>query len=270
MPSKKSQNAVVLVAVLRSRRDLAILLRENWYRIPIKHAPTRKFQYLAFYQPAIFGKRGSCIRYYARVLTRQDSLRIKLLPQELDHPRARERYYRIRVGRIRRLQKPIRNLSPRRVSFGFTTLARLLNARDILQVYDIPPTEQIMNTEFQHARIQTIPQYPLVLSGRRYRLDFAVLCRHGTLAVECDNTKAHSGLRQRARDRRKDAVLKRFGWTMIRLSEPEIISNPPGCVQRVRRAIRELGGQPAVPPKLSFSKERSGEVISCRAPLFCR
>ncbi len=242
MSPKTSQNQAVLVGVLRNQRDLAILLQENWYRIPAEHTPTRKFKYLAFYQPAIFGERGKCIRYYARVLARRDSLRIKLLPQEPNHPRAGQCYYRIRVGQIRQLQKPIQNLSPRRVSFGFTTLARLLHAKNILQLYSVVPTEEIMAVKFRRAGIRAVPQYLLKFSGRRYRLDFAVLCRRGAVAVECDNTKAHSGLRQKARDRRKDAVLRRAGWTVIRLLEPEIVSDSPGCVQKVRRAIRKLGG----------------------------
>ena len=62
---------IVLVGVLRDKRDLNILLKENWYRIPVAQAPRRRFDYLAFYQPLLFCHQGKRIRYYARVLNYQ-------------------------------------------------------------------------------------------------------------------------------------------------------------------------------------------------------
>ncbi|TSC55339.1 MAG: hypothetical protein Greene041679_635, partial [Parcubacteria group bacterium Greene0416_79] len=48
----------VLVGVLKSPRDLKILLEEKWYRIPVSFLPKRKFTHIAFYQPAAFDKEG--------------------------------------------------------------------------------------------------------------------------------------------------------------------------------------------------------------------
>lgn len=53
---------IVLVGVLRNKRDLDALLTKNRYRIPLAHAMRREFDYLAFYQPALFGSRGICKR----------------------------------------------------------------------------------------------------------------------------------------------------------------------------------------------------------------
>ena len=279
-------NTVVLVGVLKDARDLSILLKERWYRIPVKDTPLRDFTYLAFYQPAVFGRTGKRIHYYARVLSyrraspRQSLVRRRvkrrtLLPDEVKHPRAGEWYYQFRLGKVQKLAKPIRNITPRRVTFGFTTLHRLLTSKDILELYGVVPTEQIVQDGMKKAGITAIPQYyvtdqprrgealassPLasirVRSGSRsgrpgnrgggrkkYFLDFAVLCRRGSIAIECDNTKAHSGRRQRGLDKQKNAFLKRRGWTVIRLREKQIVSDLAGCLVRIRRAVRKLGGQ---------------------------
>ena len=65
-----SKNKIVLVGVLKNKRDLGILLEKHWYRIPVFFLPKKKFDYLAFYQPEGFGRRGKRIEYYARVVRR--------------------------------------------------------------------------------------------------------------------------------------------------------------------------------------------------------
>ena len=62
------------------------------------------------------------------------------------------------------------------------------------------------------------------------------------IAIECDNKKAHSGLRQREKDKMKNAFLRRHGWLMIRLPEEKIVSDLKGCIVRIKKAVRKLGG----------------------------
>ncbi len=233
---------IVLVGVLKERRDLKTLLTENWYRIPVKHAPKRKFDYLAFYQPASFNRRRKRIQYYARVLGCRVIQRRNLLSAELSHPRSRDYYLQVRVGKIKKLSKPVKNVIPRRISFGFTTLNRLLKSKDILQLYNIAPTEQMVKTGLKEARIKAVAQYYILGEKRRYRLDFAVFCKQGSIAIECDNKKAHSSLRQREKDRIKNIFLRRHSWIVIRLSEEEIVSDLKGCIVRIKKAVRKLGG----------------------------
>jgi very-short-patch-repair endonuclease len=233
----------VLVCVLKSKRDLALLLRERWYRIPVAHAPTAAFGYLAFYQPATFGRDGKRIRYYARVLRRRMRTRRELLPEEPRHPRAHERYIQFRTGPVRTLAHHIRNTVPRRVSFGFTTLRRLRASRTILQLFRVAPTEQIIEAGLRRAGIAAVPQYRIRYGARQFRLDFAIPCKRGAIALECDNTKAHAGARERTRDRAKDVFLARHRWRVIRLPEPDIVADTVSCIARVARVIRELGGQ---------------------------
>ncbi|MBI4450006.1 DUF559 domain-containing protein [Candidatus Uhrbacteria bacterium] len=237
-----SGNHIVLVGVLKGLRDLELLRKERWYRIPAAAAPTRPYTYLAFYQPAAFGVRGKSIRYYARVLSRHTVPRRRLLPDESEHPRASEQYIQLRIGALHTLRRPIRNIVPRRVTFGFTTLHRLRTARDLLQLYQVAPIEQMVEDGLRRAGIRAIAQRVVVSGGRRCRLDFAIPCTHGAIAVECDNRSSHQSPQQRARDRNKDAFLRSLGWTVVRLPERDIVGDLSRCIARVRAAIRACGG----------------------------
>ena len=198
--------------------------------------------YLAFYQPTSFGRQGKRIQYYAPVLDYKVIKRSDLLPKELEHPRAKDYYLQIHVGKIEKLSQLIRNIIPRRISFGFTTLNHLLKSKDILQLYNVTPTEPMIEDGLKEAGIKAIPQYYVKGEGKRYCLDFAVFCQRGKIAIECDNKKAHSILAQKKKDRIKNAFLKRHGWTVIRLREDDIVSNLKACIVRIKKAVRKLGG----------------------------
>jgi len=229
---------IVLVGVLKNKRDLDILLTKHWYRIPVAHLPTRRFKYLAFYQPAIFGPEGKRIKYYARILKKKIVKRIKLLPQEPAHPRAKDYYCQFTVAQIQELAQPVRNIIPRRVIFGFTTLNHLLKSKNILQLYGVAPIEQMIENGLKQAGIKTAPQYSTSINKKRFCLDFAIFCQNGKIAIECDNKKAHAGRAQKKKDKIKNAVLKQAGWTVIRLPEKKIISDLAGCLARVKKAIQ--------------------------------
>ncbi len=240
-----SRTTIVLVGVLKNPRDCALLRHDHWYRIPARYAPKKLFTHLAFYQPAVFGTEGKCIRYYAKVLERRSRLRRDLLPGELGHPRAQEPYVWLRVGNIQTLTPPIKNFLPRRISFGFTTLARLRTAKTVLELYDVAATETFLARALQEMDIPATPQYRIAdprAKTARYILDFAVMCRDGAIAIECDNTRAHSGRGQRKKDRAKDRFLRRRGWRVVRLKEYEIVSNLAGCLATIRKTITSLGG----------------------------
>jgi very-short-patch-repair endonuclease len=245
-----ANDPAVLVGVIKDRRDLGILLRDRWYRIPVKHSPARKFGYLAFYQPQAFGRRGGTIRYVAPVLGRTIARRRDLLPAEPDHARADDKYWCYRVGKPLRLPKPVPNLAPRRVTFAFTTLRRLFESHDILDVFGVPPIERMLKDELAKAGIRAFPEFTVSLEpGRRYRLDFAVFCARGPLAIECDGAEFHSIPAQRRRDRTRDRRLKKAGWTVVRLKEEEIVRNASACARRVTGICRRMGnvvtGDPA-------------------------
>ncbi len=234
---------LVLVGVVKRKKDLEIVSNKHWYRIPSKYAPKRKADFLALYQTRVFGKEGKSINYYAPIHHSSLASRRKLLPEEESHPRADQAYHKLHLGPLKELPRKIRNESRRRISFGFTTLAKLLKSREISQLFDIKPLEVIMRKLLKRNKIKAIEEYLFMLNrGRRYRLDFAVFCRKGKIDLECDNEKWHSLPSQKIRDRRRDLCLRRYGWTIIRFKGKMIMDNPQYCVEVLKRTIGKLGG----------------------------
>lgn len=235
-------NAIVLVAVLKSEADLKYLLTDHWYRIPVAFAPKQTYSHVAFYQPASFGKTGKQIRYYAKVLTREIVKRRDLLPDELDHPRSDTLYHKLVFRNIHTLKVPIKNIVPRRVTFGLVPLTRFFRAHDLLELYGIPPTEQIVRAALGEFGVPVLPEVPIRYSTGRWRIDLVVQCRLGDLAIECDNTKAHRSKVQQAKDQRKDLNLRYHGWRVIRVTDQDVFDHPKETLARLRAAIASLGG----------------------------
>ena len=124
--------SLVLVAVVNDPRDLEIARVLGWYRIPLRTAPkVVAVDTLAFYQTGAFGEQRWQIQYIAPVVGHELTTRAELLRDEPDHPRAKEEYYKIQVGPLERLPKPILAETWRRVTFLYTTGEYLLKAETV-------------------------------------------------------------------------------------------------------------------------------------------
>jgi hypothetical protein len=122
-------NSLVLVAVVNHPRDLEIVRLLGWYRIPLRTAPkVVAVDYLAFYQTGTFGEQRWRIQSVAAVRGHELTTRAELLRDEADHPRAKEEYYKIQLGPLEQLERPIRAETWRRVTFLYTTGEYLLKA----------------------------------------------------------------------------------------------------------------------------------------------
>ena len=127
----------VLVAVVPTAADWEHLCREHWYRIPLSRVPRHVgADYMAFYHPGAGTPEGQSdlrwtITYYAPVDNYRLVRRQELLPDEADHPRAADLYYKVELGALQRLPRPIASRRLRRIAFIETTLPRLLVAREI-------------------------------------------------------------------------------------------------------------------------------------------
>lgn len=123
---------LILIGVMPHPRDLEIARVLGWYRIPLRRAPKLLMvDYMAFYQPAVFGQSGGRIEYVARVLGHELSTRGELLRSEPNHPRAREEYFKVQLGSLERLPAPIPALRWRRFAFLYSTGAYLAAARSL-------------------------------------------------------------------------------------------------------------------------------------------
>lgn len=124
--------SLVLVCLIPKPRDLEIARLLGWYRIPLRSAPkVVAVDYLAFYQPASFGEAGGQIEYVAAVRGHELTTRGDLLREEADHPRAHEEYYKIEIGGLERLPRPIVAERWKRLTFLYTTGAYLLHAQTL-------------------------------------------------------------------------------------------------------------------------------------------
>ena len=123
---------LVLVAVLRRPRDLDIARVLGWYRIPVRSAPkTLRVDWLAFYQTAAFGEQRWSVRHAAPVRGYELLPRGALLLDEPGHPRAQEPYFKVELGAVLDLPRPIPSARWKRFVFLYTTGERLLQARDL-------------------------------------------------------------------------------------------------------------------------------------------
>jgi hypothetical protein len=127
-----ASTSLVLVVVMNNPRDLEIARLLGWYRIPLRTAPkVVAVDYLAFYQTAAFGDEKWRIQYVAPVRGHELTTRAELLRDEPDHPRAREEYYKIQIGPLECLPRPILTDAWRRITFLYTTGEYLLRAETV-------------------------------------------------------------------------------------------------------------------------------------------
>lgn len=127
-----SPNALILVTLLKEPRDLEIARLLGWYRIPLRSAPKIiAVDYLAFYQTAAFEAEKWRINYVAPVRGHELTTRAELLRDEPDHPHAQHAYYKVALGPLARLPRPVQAEKWRRLTFLYTTGEYLLQARSL-------------------------------------------------------------------------------------------------------------------------------------------
>ena len=125
-------SSLVLVSVMNDPRDLEIARVLGWYRIPLRSAPkVVAVDYLAFYQTSRFGNEKWCIQYIAAVRGHELTTRAELLKDESEHPNAQQEYYKIQLGPLERLTKPILADKWRRITFFYTLGEYLQQAQTI-------------------------------------------------------------------------------------------------------------------------------------------
>ncbi len=126
----------VLVAYVPRPSDFELIRRDAWYRIPQRSAPKGLHaEVIAFYFGRAFGEQKYAIHYYARNAGHELARRRDLLPDEPDHPRADDIYYKVQLGPLQQLAQPIVSLRWRRLTFIHTTWDRFQEAREINDLF---------------------------------------------------------------------------------------------------------------------------------------
>ena len=219
----------VLIAVMNAARDLECARDEHWYRIPVRSAP--KFfppDYVAFYLTKPFGQDAFSVRWYAQVRGHELVTRRDLLPDEPDHPRAEQHYYKLQLGKLVELPHPIPSRRLRRITFVLTNGKRLNEAWEINDLFLGPREHDLLWRALKEARLQAERNYTIREANAVYRVDFAVICREGTVGVTCGDEA--------------DVLPRAVRERLLHFTPAQIDASPQKCVEAIVEAAARLGG----------------------------
>jgi len=234
----------VLVAIMNNRRDFEIAKTGHWYRIPVKSAPKNilEAEWLAFYQTKVFGEERWAIRYYAKINGCSTVRRRELLPDQPDHPRANNEYYRLDVGNLQRLTRPIVSQRGRFMVFIPTTWEKFQRAEEINDLFHESPLEDKLYEGLKGRGIETERQFFIRAERAQYCLDFAIFCEKGNIDVECDGDAWHSQSAAVKQDRKRNNALTSQGWAVLRFGSQELNTQLNDCLRQIESTIRRQGG----------------------------
>lgn len=170
----------VLVGVINRKRDLDVLQTEGWYRIPQAKMPNGvSSEYVGFFLSRVFKERNGGIYYYGEQRGLELAYRKDLLPKERNHPRAREKYFKVQISELKEKTPPILNPTRRTIGFIYTTWDRFVHARQISDLYS--------KADFYVDRIYYALRNRGINSERTWSAQFRELVAQ--LRIECqDNT----------------------------------------------------------------------------------
>ncbi len=233
-----------LVGIINRLKDWRLLESGHWYRIPKRSAPEglEDVRYIAWYQTKVFEEERWSVNWYSRAVRITERKRVELLPDEPEHKRADETYFRIEVSDLLRLPNPIPSRSWRLIVFIPTSLERLLVAQEVNDLFRTSPVEDHMYQTLVSADMEPERNYLVSEAGRNFELDMALFCKDGRLDIECDGEKFHTGTDKAEADRSRDNALTSGGWKVLRFSGKEILDHTGQCMRVVRRTVKRMGG----------------------------
>ncbi len=231
--AEQVEDPPVLVVVMNNQRDWQIVQTARWYRIPLQRAPKQvAAAYLAFYQTAAFPEERWIIRSYASVESYRLVTRRELLPDEPDHPRADELYYRVALGPLRALPHPIPSRKLRRITFIPTTLQRLLAARDVSELWPAPAAATKLWYALQAAGLEAERDYEIREGRVAYTVDLALFCQRGGVGIACGEQGAAVA---------RSSLTFAPNWSILRFGAAEL-ADTAQCVRRICDQVAACGG----------------------------
>jgi hypothetical protein len=179
----------VLVGVMPDPHDLEVAQSQHWYRVPVKHAPAGiHAEYVAFYFTSKFPvDLRWAIHFYARRTGHEMVRRVDLLPDQPDHPRAHEVYYKLQLGPIRQKDPPVISFRWRRITFIQTTWERFVTAHEINDLFH---GDACVDRIYRILREQGIPVERSVEvreGNQNYTVDMLIPCVKGKAWVSANS-----------------------------------------------------------------------------------
>ena len=215
----------VLVAVMTRPEDFQTACDQGWYRVPENKAPRGVFfEYVAFYFTASFGERAYAVHYYARRLGHELITRRELLPDEPDHPRAGERYYKLQLGPLQTRKPPIVSHRWRRITFLHTPWDRFEAAEEINDLF--AEGDEFVDRLYHALRDAGLAperQYPLREGSVEYVASLALPCHQGVLGIEVGGPPAEPA-------------------EMLVFAPETVVADPAACLREIRAEVARRGG----------------------------
>lgn len=213
----------VLVGIINRKRDLEKAQLEHWYRVPT-HRMTRGIhaEYIAFFLSRAFDDLNGGIHYYARRTGTELVKRRDLLPEEADHARADDTYYKVQFSELRRKDPPILNPTKRTIAFIYTTWDRFEHAKIIADLYS--EADEFVDRVYHALGRSTREYIKRIWESERQSDDggaqIQIVCKEGTVIASTMPSAEH----------------------IIPLPSRGTAEDVRFSVERIKEAIRQHGG----------------------------
>lgn len=233
-----------LIAILKEKSDLSILQEQGWYRIPVKNAPKEwPPKWIGFYQPKNFGEDAYRIRYFGQIERISLAKRQDIFPNEIISDISNREYFILKLKNLEELGDPIPSFRPRRLVFIPTSWQKFCQAKQINDLFNTSPLEDLIWEELTKLPIDAERQWCVGINRLNYFLDFAIFCKNGRLNVETDGDFYHINPIKAPLDNARDNALQISGWTVLRYSTRQIKEGlQTECLRGIEASINTLGG----------------------------
>lgn len=129
------------------------------------------------------------------------------------------------------------------INFKVTTTKSPIELVLFLSMATIPFQRKLCKfMQCYYTRIE--PQYEVFVDDKpKYRLDFAIYASDAVtdkykFAIECDGHEFHQKTKDQVeKDKQRERFLQQNGWTVIRFTGTEILSNPTKCTDEILKII---------------------------------
>lgn len=204
----------VLVAIMNNQRDFETARDEGWYRVPHKHAPpsTTEAAVLAFYFTKAFGDEKWSVRWYGPVRGHELVRRRDLFPDQIDHPRADEVYYKLQLGPLMQLEQPIPSLRWRRITFIETSWDRLTAAEEVNDLY--ASGADGLYVTLKEAGFWPEREFEVREGSVEYTVDLAIPCQEGAVTIAVGDRPAPAGALRDPDPQTVRRVVERLGGAL--------------------------------------------------------
>ena len=187
----------VLVGVMPDPRDFQIAESQHWYRIPAQNLSKGiHAEYIAFYFTKKFGPELRwAIHYYARRTGHELVKRSELLPDEDQHPRRDDLYYKLQLGPLKQRVPPIASTSWRRITFIHTTWDRFVVASTINDLYSTDKSfvDRAFHTLKSHG-FHPERDVQIREGGKSYPVDIVIDCQDGPVLLSSDKHRPKTAI----------------------------------------------------------------------------